>query len=197
VMFISLFVPWFSAYNEVEERPAAARQETVSSTTVGGTATTGGTEEVISGYVAHKKFRREYDRLSGLGAIAAIGSVGSRVFSSGPVLMFTGLLFLVFILATLGLPIYTLYVLYGLKGDSDQKALKLKHTLRLNWLPLVLFGLALVVSFIGANYGFDPASLFKSLGDGYSVAVLLNTLSWGVFLSIGASILLAAKGAEI
>lgn len=205
VMLVSLFIPWFSAYNEVEDKPAGARQQTVSGTTAGGAgsqgqavgATSSGSEEVITGYVARKKTHREYGRLSGLGTIASIGAVGSRVFSSGLGLMFTGLLFLVFLVATLVLPIHTLYVMYKEKGDPDQKALKLKRILRFNWLPVGLFGLALIVSFVGASYGFEAKSLFTSLGDSYNVAVYLNTLSWGVFLSIGASILLAAKGAEI
>jgi len=157
----------------------------------------GASEEVIHGYVAKKKIYKEYSRLSGLGSLAAIGSVGSYVFGSGGILVITGVLFLLMILATLGLPIYTLYGLFGLKGDSDQKALKLKKILPLNWLPLVLFVLGLALSFVGAEYGFDAVALFDSLGSGYSVAAFMNSLSWGAFIAIAASVLLAVKGIEI
>jgi len=101
------------------------------------------------------------------------------------------------ILATLGLPLYSLYGLYGLKGDADQKALALKKMLKLNWIPVLLFTGALMLAFFGANYGFDSESLYTSLGRSYGVGVFLDSLSWGAFVSISASVLLAVKGIEI
>jgi hypothetical protein len=154
-------------------------------------------EEIIHGYVAKKKIHKEYSRLTGLGSFASLGSAGSHVFSSGFVLILTGLLFLVLTLSCLALPAYTLYGLYGIKGNSDQKALKLKSILKLNWLPLLLFVAALIISFVGADYGPGTSSLYTSLGDSYGVAVFLGSLSWGVFITLAASIMLAAKGIEI
>ncbi|MFH1686162.1 MAG: hypothetical protein ABIE70_01415 [bacterium] len=238
VMLFSLFLPWFSVYNEVEAKVAAkpeplaavadsgsqftdsvaaltadsltmvaatesepvtaeAGQDT---TQAGGGATVAGesrAEEVLHGYVAKKKFTKTYERLSGPGSLISLGSVGSYVFSSGIVVILTALLLLLMVLMTLLLPLYTLYGLYGLKGDSDKKALELKRIVRLNWLPLVTFTAALILSFLGANYGFDSQAIFTSLGDSYSVGAFMNMLSWGVFVSIAMSILLAAKGSEI
>ncbi len=154
-------------------------------------------EEIIHGYVAKKKIHKEYSRLTGLGSFASLGSAGSHVFSSGFVLILTGLMFLVLTLSCLLLPAYTLYGLFGIKGNSDQKALKLKSILKLNWLPLLLFVAALIISFVGADYGPGTSSLYTSLGDSYGIGVFFGSLSWGVFITLAASIMLAAKGLEI
>lgn len=154
-------------------------------------------EEIITAVMARKKIHKEYERLSGLGAIFSIGIVGSYVFSSGFALMLTAVLFIVYTILCIGLPIYNLYGIYGLKGDSDSRALKLKKMLRLNWLPLVIFLVGLALSFLGGAYSFSAAEVFTSLGDGYGPWVYLTTLSWGVFISMAGFILCAAKGAEI
>ncbi len=157
----------------------------------------GVTEEIIHGYVAKKKYYKEYDRVSAIGAIISIGSLGSYVFSSGFALLLTVIVFLVYILLCIALPIYTLIGLYGGKGDPDERVLKLKKILRYNWIPLILFVVALVLSFFGGDYSFDAATMYSSLGDGYNVGVFLDSLSWGVIISLAAFILVAAKGSEI
>ena len=154
-------------------------------------------EEVLHGYVARKKITKNYTRLTGLGSLAALGSVGRPVFSSGIILVLTGLILLIMTLASILLPAYTLFGLFGLKGTADQQALKLKSILKLNWLPLMVFTVALMASFVGANYGFDAVSLYSSLGQSYGPGAFIESLSWGVFVTLGASILLAVKGIEI
>ena len=235
----SLFLPWFSAYNEVVEETQAAAQSSQEQAVAGEgemapselgltpgdtaalatplepgdaetvlpageedgteamTAEEPRSEEVIVGMKARKKIHRDYENITGLGILAGIGSVGSLVFSSGFILMLTGLLVLVYILASIGLPIYTLYGLHGIKGNEDQKALGLKKVLKLNWIPVVLFVVMIAIAFIGAEYGFDPAGYFTSLDDSYSVAVLFGLLSWGIPVTLAGFILLAVKGIEI
>ena len=174
-----------AASGETEQAaPAATAQERPS-------------EEVLHGYVAQKKMTKVYERLAGLGAFASLGTVGSAVFSSGGILVISAILFLLMIVSTLALPLYSLYGLFGLKGDVDQKALALKKVLKLNWIPLLLFAGTLILAFLGADYGFDAESTFTSLGRSYSVGVFLDTLSWGAFVSISASVLMAVKGIEI
>ena len=112
-------------------------------------------EEVIHGYVAKKKITKTYSSLTGIGSLFALGSVGGPVFSSGIVLVLTGLVLLIMTLASILLPAYTLFGLFGLKGTPDQQALKLKTILKLNWAPLLIFVFALAASFVGANYGFE------------------------------------------
>jgi len=158
---------------------------------------TSAAEEVIHGYVAKKKIHKEYSRVSGIGSLAGLGSMVSYVFSSGAVVIITAIIFILYALTCIGAPVYTLYGLYGMKGDSDQKALRLKKMLRLNWLPLILFVLALMLSFFGAEYGFDSESVFTSLGRAYGPATFLGTLSWGIIISLSAFILVAVKGVEI
>lgn len=154
-------------------------------------------EEIIHGYVARKKIYREYGNLSGIGAFLALGSVGANVFSSGVVLMLSGILILLYTLLCLGLPVYTLYGIYGAKGSEDEKALVLKKVVRYNWIPILLLLVITFLSFAGGQYGFDAAAMFASLGDSYGTGAFLSVLSWGVFVSMAAFILIAVKGLEI
>ncbi len=270
VVIASLFIPWFSIYNEVEETtrvPAAQEQEAVADTTqaLSGSEMTSDTlgsaalaaadqepvgepvegevvgaretaeaegdvggalpgepdlaeiseepgpqagegvasqrvsesEEVIHGYVAKKRYYKEYERVSAIGAVVSLGSIGSVLFSSGIPLVLTTILMLLYLLACIAFPLYTLYGIWGVKGDADAKALQLKKILRLNWLPLVLFTLAIFLSFMGGDYGTAVGEEYSSLGDSYSIGVFLDSLSWGVIITIAATILLAAKGSEI
>ncbi len=156
-------------------------------------------DEVLHGYVAKKKIHKEYDTMNGFSVLMSIGSVGGYVFSSGFILMVTGVLIILFVLACLAIPGYTLYGLYGMKGDPDKQALALKKVLRLNWVPVLLLGVAFIISFVGADYGFDNESVahFSSFGDAYGPSVFMGSLSYGVAVSLGAFVLNALKGIEI
>ncbi len=256
LILVSLFIPWYSAYNEIveeasistvsqeisdslamaalaagdslalaaggvgdtlntaaasptEETPPtetpseqemAAATDTTPDTGLAGAAGTTAAEgegEIIHGFKARKKITREFTRISGIGAVFSLGTLGSYIFSSGFVLILTAILFLVYTLLSIVLPLYTLYGVYGTKGDADQRAVKLKGILRLNWIPVIIFVFSLFIAFFGADYGFDAATLFTSLGTSYGVGVFINSLSWGLFVSLCCFILLAAKGIEI
>lgn len=221
VIFASLFLPWFSAYNEfVEESNTSASEQTTlidsfqitpEGDTIPVLATTNVAEpppealnpniqgeEILSSYVARKKFRKEFSTLSGLGMFVALGSVGSYIFSSGFILILTGLLFLIYALLSILLPVYNLYGIYASKGNPDQKALALKKVLKFNWIPLGIVLFTIFLSFFGADYGFsDPESIFTSIGDSYSIGTYMTNLSYGAFISLAAFILSALKGVEI
>lgn len=235
VIVLSLFLPWYSVYNEkvvetkVKEAPTQTEQPVAAdsagtmvapsgdsaslaattpadSVSAGGSATSGSVqqdesgrpgEQVLSSYVAKKKVERTYARKSALGAILSLGSLGSDLFSSGVALAVTSILFLINTLLCIVLPIVTLYGLFGVKGTPDARALHLKKLLRFNWIPLIVLFLCLLVSFIGGSYGFNATDTYSSLGSGYGPGVLLGSISWGVLISIGAFILMGAKGVEI
>jgi len=155
-------------------------------------------EEIIHGLISRARVERTYTRESAIGGLFSLGSVGSYVFGSGFILVITGILFIVMTLLAIALPVLTLYLVFGAKGTADQKALLMKKYLKLNWIPVGVFFLAMILSFFGASYGFgDPTAVFTSLGDSYGIATFMNSLSWGVFISLAAFILLAAKGIEI
>ncbi len=156
-----------------------------------------GDEELITTVTARKKIHKEFERKSGISALLSFGSIGSAVFTSGIGLMLTGILYIVFTLLCLALPAYNLYGIYGLKGNADVIALKLKKMLRLNWIPLLIFVAGLIFSFFGSEYSFNAAEKFSSLGAAYSPLTYLGTLSWGVYVSLAGFILCAAKGVEI
>lgn len=157
----------------------------------------GANEEIIIAHQTRRRVNKEYSRLSGFGLFGSLGSAGSYVFSSGPVLMLSGVLMLLFVLLCIGLPILNLYSLFGVKGDPDEVALKLKGYLRFNWLPLILFIVVTFLSFFGSEYGFDGKELFTSLGSSYGPGVLLGSFSWGVFVALAGSVIVAVKGIEI
>ena len=154
-------------------------------------------EEVLHSYIARKKVRKEYASMAGYKALISIGSAGGYLFGSGIVLKVTGVLFILFLVVCIGLPAYTLYGIYGMKGNADQQALALKKVLKLNWIPVVLFMLSFILSFFGAQYGFDSQAVFTSLGTSYGPGVFLGSLSYGVVVALGAFILTALKGVEI
>jgi hypothetical protein len=237
----TLFIPWYSAYNEIVEEvvavpvsempfdsavtaaaegdsalmaagesPDTAALAATDEPTETPTATeeqaetdsalievSSPSEEVIHGLKARKKIYREYSRLSGFGAFLALGSVGAYVFSSGFVLVLIAIILMFYTLLCVALPIYTLYGVYGMKGSADERALKLKRILRFNWIPVVLIVAAFVFSFIGADYSFDAAAFYSSLGASFGIGAFLNSLSWGIFVSLCAFLLVAAKGIEI
>ena len=153
--------------------------------------------EVITGMVAQKRYTKEYLRVTGIGSIIGIGSLGSYVFSSGLILMLTGVIYLLYTLTCIALPLLTLYALYGGKLKGDQLALSLKKILKLGWWPVAAFALTIFLSFVGAQYGFDPEGMFTSIGKSYGIGVLLDTLSYGIGISLAGFIILAAKGSEI
>ena len=154
-------------------------------------------EEIITGHIATKRFNKVYSTMTGLGAFASLGSAGSYVFSSGFVLIISAILMLLNGVLCVALPVINLYGLFGIKGKSDDVALRAKKLLRLNWLPLILTFVVLVLAFFGASYGFDTTNTFASISDSYSIGVLFNTLSWGVFVSIAMSLVVAFKAIEI
>lgn len=188
---VSLVLPWYSAYNEVEEKVVPP-----TSASVAGSNQTpaGGNVETITGYQARAKIHRTpTETMMGLTSITAIGSL----FSSGFILMLTAVVMLAYTLATLGLPIYLLMYLFKAKSLSDEFALEMKRMLRLCWIPVALIVFAFILSFFGADYGPGVASAFSSLGKSYGPGAFLGTLSWGVLTSLGAFMVLAFKGIEI
>ena len=207
VILIALFLPWYSAYTVVPEGPPGSTAGAAA--TPGGSADTSSTsgvtsyrgeranEEIITGRATVARTRKVFTYLSGLGSFAAIGSVGGAIFSSGFILILSGLLMLALTLACVALPVMNLYSLFGLKGKPDDLAVKLKKNLRLNWLPLLLLLAVLILSFLGSSYGFNAEKTYASLGTSYGIAAVFNTLSWGIFVALAASILVAVKGIEI
>ncbi len=236
VILVALFMPWYSAYNVIEESVPIVMEDTAADNLVADSAAlaeagdslmvdsavagalamvadssadtaaiAGGilpsegsqSEEIIHGMKARKRVHKEYSRLSGLGSFIALGSVGSMVFSSGFVLVITALVLLVYTILCILLPLYTLYGMFGLKGNVDQKALQLKRIVRFNWIPVILFVFIFALSFFGGQYGFEPSAYFTSIGTSYGLGVFLDSLSWGIFVTMSAFILIAVKGIEI
>jgi hypothetical protein len=141
-----------------------------------------------------------FDRhsISGIGALISIGTYGSYIFSSGFILILSGILMIIFLLSCIGLGAYNLYLLYGVKTkDADEFALHLKKTLKLNWIPVLIWLGMLLLSFIGARYGFDPSDKVTQVGDSYSMMSFIGLTTGGMFVALGAFLILALKGKEI
>jgi hypothetical protein len=194
VIFLALFLPWYSAYRVVPDATPSPTAQSSTGTTYQGARDN---EEIITGQIARARTHKEYSRITGLGAFVALGNIGGKVFSSGFAVILSGLLMLIYGLLCLGLPALNLYTIYGTKGKPDEQALQLKKILRLNWLPLGVLVVVLLLSFLGGDYSFDAQASFTSLGASFSVATVFNTLSWGIFIAMAASLLVAVKGIEI
>ena len=202
-MVLSLFLPWFSGYKETTVEAQPAQQEVTSQATPGseGGATTGQKDEhgftSISAAQKRKEIKREHSSLSALGALLAFGDVGSKVFSSGIVLMLTGLLMIVFMISCIVLAVMTLNALYRFRGDPDTYALNLKKILTWNWIPVGIWAFCLIISFIGADYSFDTTGSLAQLGKSYGIGTYTGLLSYGFYLALGASLINAVKASEI
>lgn len=198
VALLSVFAPWYSAYNEIEVKPTVAA--TTAPAATAGQADQSGTAsnvETLTGVRIQKKMRREYGTMLGIGAIASIGTVGGAMFSSGFALILTALVMLAYTLGCIGIPIYILMFLFKSKKLSDEFALEMKRLLRLCWLPVLLFVFAFILSFFGGDYASGVTTSFSSLGKSYGPGAFLGTLSWGIMASMGAFLVLAFKGIEI
>ncbi len=136
--------------------------------------------------------------LSGIRAILALGTYGSMVFSSGFILVISGILMIVFFLGCIIMAVLNLYVLYFVKKPSpDEYALYLKKMLRYNWIPVFIWLAVFVLSFIGAGYGFNHEGMVKQVGNSYGAAAFLGLASFGMYITLGAFLILALKGKEI
>ncbi len=185
------------AATETEVPPSGAADETATTEETKGVIQTTANEQIIHGYTGRKSIHKEYGYMSGIGMLAALGSFGSTVFSSGFILIVSAIIMFLYLILCIALPGYTLYGLWGLKGDADSQALVLKKIVRYNWIPVMMFVLLLFLSFFGAEYGFDAESMYTSLGSSYGAGALFGTLSWGIVVSLCGFVLVAAKGSEI
>lgn len=151
----------------------------------------------ITGARERKEWKKEHQSISAIAAVASFGSFGGKVFSSGAVLVITVILLLVYLLLCIFSPVYTLIVLYGGGKDPDRLALKLKKALRLNWIPVIIWVVCLLISFLGASYSFDTSDMLKQIGSGYGIATFLGLLGYGFYISLACFIISAAKAVEI
>jgi len=62
---------------------------------------------------------------------------------------------------------------------------------------VALFAGSIFLSFFGAEYGFSTTEAFTSIGKAYGTGVLLDSMSYGIMISLGGFVILAAKGSEI
>jgi len=147
----------------------------------------------ISAARKRKEIRREHQEASAFGSLSMIG----EVLSSGFVLKITGILFAIYMLFCLAGGIFTIYALYGLKGDADARILKLKKVMKMSWVPVGIWVFCMVISFFGASYSFDTSDVMKQIGSSYGIGTYLSVLGYGFYLSLACFIMNAVKGAEI
>jgi hypothetical protein len=170
------------------------------STGQGGVTTEGRDEHGFASITGVKKsieIRKERHAMSALGALASLGGLGGKIFSSGIVLIITGILTIAYILICVLSAAYTIYMLYGTGGDADTKALRLKRGLRLNWIPIGIWVFCLIISFGGASYSFDTTGMITQVDGSYGISVFLGLLSYGFYISLACLIMNAVKAVEI
>jgi len=148
--------------------------------------------------LAMKGIVNDHYSMTGIGAIMSLGEYAPMVFSGGPVLMITGVLLIVYFVCCIILAALNLYLIYGVKKKSiDDYYLYLKRMLRYNWIPVGLWLIMFIISFFGADYGFNTAGMIKQVGDSYSIATFIGLSSFGIYLTLAAFLITALKGKEI
>lgn len=195
VVLVALALPWYSVYNEVPIAPAQG--STVDNSGAQSVAGESSNEEIITMAKLERRTNRTTTTEIGIMGPLALGSAGGALFSSGLPLMLTSVLFLALTLACIGLPIMTIRALYAKVKDHDQWSLQLKKTLRYCWLPLLIFVVGSLLSLLGGSYGFNAKEVMSSLGSSYGIGAYLGSLSWGFFIALAGSTMLALKGIEI
>ncbi len=136
--------------------------------------------------------------MTGIGAIAKLGDYLPLVFSSGIVLVITGILLLIFYISIPVLAVVNLYALYGIKKtDPNEYVLKLKKWLRYNWIPVLAWLAMFILSFVGAAYGFNSAGMLQQVGSSYGIATFIGLSSFGFYLVLMSLLITALKGKEI
>jgi hypothetical protein len=176
---------------ETEESSGPAAGETVT------------TEKDEAGFVSmtsarkRKEIIRERESLSAIGAVAALGSIGGMVFSSGIILKIIGALTLLYILFCLVMAIYTLYLLYAVKGDADRKMLRLKNGLKWSWIAPAFWVVGMFISVVGASYSFETSNMLAQVGSSYGIGTYLGLLSYGFYITLACFIMNGVKAAEI
>ena len=195
VTLLALLLPWYSVYNEV---PVAGTGTTADGSS-GNTSVAGESsdEEIITMTKLQRRTTRNTVTTLGIEGPLALGSAGRALFGSGIALILTSVLFLVLTLACLALPIMTIKTLYAKVKDPDQWALDLKKVLRYNWVPFLIFSAGLLLSLLGRTWGFNAKETMSSLGSSYGIGAYLGSLTYGFFIAIAGSTLLALKGIEI
>jgi hypothetical protein len=184
LMLLSLFIPWFSGYFEIVNTKQVPIEVAAADTTGGKSV-----EMTTVTTVTH-----DNRSVTGVGAIGYIG----QVFSGGFILMVSGLLIVLYFLACPVLAIFNLYLLHKVKiPNPDEYVLYLKRMLRYNWIPIFLWLAMFLLAFIGSSYGFDTKGMVKQVGASYGIGTFVGLCSFGVYLSLGAFILMALKGKEI
>jgi hypothetical protein len=105
---------------------------------------------------------------------------------------------ILFILSCIVMAILNLYIIYG--GDKpgrQRDVLYVKKMLRFNWIPVFVWATMLILSFIGADYGFNTEGMIDQIGDSYWVSTFIGLTSYGVMIAFGAFLVMALKGKEI
>jgi hypothetical protein len=155
------------------------------------------TDDPVEVYAARGVINDPYS-VTGIGALAGIGTFGSKVFSSGFALMLSGLLMILFFLAAPVLAVLNLYVLHKVKMSSpDDYVLYVKRMLRYNWVPIFLWLAMLLLSIMGADYGFNTSGMLKQIGQSYGLATFIGLSSFGIYLTLASFLIVALKGKEI
>ncbi|MCH9030757.1 MAG: hypothetical protein IIB00_00650 [candidate division Zixibacteria bacterium] len=190
IAFFVPITPWFSGHVETVT-------EVVVETKLSGVADDGSGFQAVQGSATRIRIDKDYYSWSGAGALMNLGSTATAVFSSGIILMITGVLFIVYILLTFGLSGFIIYSVVTAKGDDDEIALKLKKVFRYCWAPFGIWLLMMALSMIGSDYGFDTAGGLKQLGDSYGVMTFLGLVSTGFYISLAAFTMAATKSVEI
>lgn len=181
-----------------EQRQAAVDSILADTSTILANVSLFGENQFGAGELGSRGIVNDNYSMSGIGAVTKMGNYLPLVFSSGPILVITGILMLIFYICIPVLAVLNLYALYGLHGSNpDEYVLKLKKWLRYNWIPVLIWVAMFIMSFFGAPYGFDSTRMLKQVGSSYGIVTFVGLSSFGIYLVLMTFLISALKGKEI
>ncbi len=131
---------------------------------------------------------------TGLGFIFKLGLLFDYAPLGGFLLSLFLVLLLLTILSSFGVGVLNLVSIYKKHNDLESHLAKLKKTLKLNLIPLILWVILIVIAIIGIPTPFAGAlSGVKGLGDGFNLLNFFALSSYGMWLCLPCLIINCVK----
>jgi len=132
-----------------------------------------------------------------IGYLLNLGTLMTYSGLGGALLGVLALLFPLTMLSSLLFGILNLLALYGKSGSEEAYFRKVKDTLRLNFIPLFLWIIAVIISIIGVAAPLASAFGVNQIKDNFDVITLVSISGFGLWISLGCWILNSVKANDL
>ncbi|HVP36278.1 MAG TPA: hypothetical protein VMT04_04720 [Terriglobales bacterium] len=134
---------------------------------------------------------------SAFGYLLNLGTLMTYSGLGGALLGVLALLFPLTMLSSLLFGILNLLALYSKSGSEEAYLSKVKKTLRLNFIPLFLWIITVIISIIGVAAPLASAFGVNQIKDNFDVITLVSISGFGLWISLGCWILNSVKANDL